>query len=79
MMLTDFITKTPEGADSPVLKDKKFQFIFNTLADKPETVAAFFIPRMLNNNKNDAHLVWPTNAKSMVRFMKVPFVKRNLI
>ncbi|MHB8127388.1 MAG: SDR family oxidoreductase [Mobilitalea sp.] len=79
MMLTDFITKTPEGADSPVLKDKKFQFIFNTLADKPETVAAFFIPRMLNNNKNDAHIVWLTNAKSMVRFMKVPFVKRNLI
>jgi short-subunit dehydrogenase len=79
MMLTDFITKTPEGNESPVLKDKSFQFIFNTLADKPETVASFFIPRMIKNVKNDAHLVWLTNAKSMIRFMKVPFAKRKLI
>jgi short-subunit dehydrogenase len=79
MMLTDFITKSPDGMDSPVLKDKSFQFIFNTLADKPETVAAFFIPRMLTNTKNDAHLVWLTNAKSMVRFMTAPIVKRKLI
>jgi short-subunit dehydrogenase len=79
MMLTDFITKTPEGTESPVIKDKSFQFIFNTLADRPETVAAFLVPRMLKNNKNDGHLVWLTNAKSMVRFMKVPFAKRKLI
>jgi short-subunit dehydrogenase len=79
MMLTDFITKTPEGTESPVIKDKSFQFIFNTLADKPEPVAAFFVPRMIKNVKNDAHLVWLTNTKSMIRFMKVPFVKRKLI
>lgn len=62
MMLTDFITKTPDGDESPVLKDKSFKFIFNTLADKPETVAAFFVPRMLKNTRNNAHLVWLTNA-----------------
>ncbi|MDD3173976.1 MAG: SDR family NAD(P)-dependent oxidoreductase [Herbinix sp.] len=79
MMLTDFITKTPEGYESPVIKNKSFQFVFNTLADRPETVAAFFVPNMLKNKKNDAHLVWLTNAKSIARFMKSPFVKRKLI
>ena len=79
MMLTDFITKTPTGEVSPVIKDKSFRFIFNTLADKPETVALFFVPRILKNTKNDAHLVWLTNAKILCRFLTIPFVKRNLI
>jgi short-subunit dehydrogenase len=79
MMLTEFITKGPDGLESPVIKDKSFQFIFNTLADKPETVAAFFVPGMLKNKKNNAHLVWLTNAKSAIRFVKNPMVKRKLI
>ena len=79
MMPTDFITKTPDGTESPVIKDKNFQFVFNTLADRPETVAAFFVPGMLKNTKNNAHLVWLTNTKSTIRFMKVPFSKRKLI
>ena len=79
MMLTDFITKTPDGSDSPVLEDKSFQFIFNTLADRPETVAAFFVPGMLKNTKNNAHLVWLTNVKSTLRFVTAPFAKRKLI
>ncbi len=79
MMLTDFITKTPAGTDSPVSRDKSFQFIFNTLGDRPETVAAFFIPRILSNTRNDAHLVWLTNLKSMGRFITAPFTKRKLI
>ncbi len=79
MMLTDFIIKTPEGETSPVIQDKNFKFIFNTLGDRPETVASFFVPRILNNIKNDAHIVWLTNMKSMTRFISAPFVKRNLI
>lgn len=79
MMLTDFITKTPEGYESPVIKNKNFQFVFNTLADRPETVAAFFVPNMLRNTRNNAHLVWLTNVKSIARFMKSPFMKRKLI
>lgn len=79
MMLTDFITKTPEGGESPVIKDKSFRFIFNILADKPETVAKFFIPKMLANTKNDAHIVWLTKAKTIWRFVTLPFNKRQLI
>jgi short-subunit dehydrogenase len=79
MMLTDFITKTPEGEVSPVLKDQKFQFVFNTLADKPDTVAMFLVEGMLKNTKNDAHVVWLTKSKAMKRFMLAPIKKRKLI
>ncbi|MDV4151827.1 SDR family oxidoreductase [Clostridium sp. AL.422] len=79
MMLTDFITKSPTGEVSSVTEDDKFKKIFNTLADNPETVAEFFVPRILSNTKQDAHLVWLTNMKSAKRFMISPFNKRKLL
>lgn len=79
MMLTDFITKTPDGEKSPVIEDPRFQKIFNILADKPETVAAFFVPRMLENKKKNAHIVWLTHIKSLLRFTTAAFKKRKLI
>jgi len=69
MMLTDFITKNPDGDPSEVLADEKFKKLFNILADKPETVAAFFIPRMLSNTKNGAQIAWLTNTKAAWRFL----------
>lgn len=41
MMLTDFITKTPDGEQSEIIADEKFRKIFNILADKPDTIAKF--------------------------------------
>jgi len=79
MMLTDFMTKTPDGEKSPVVEDKRFKKIFNILADRPETVAAFFVPRILKNTKNNAHIVWLTTTKSMLRFSTAGFKKRKLI
>jgi short-subunit dehydrogenase len=79
MMLTDFITKTPDGEKSPVLDDQRFQKVFNILADKPETVAAFFIPRILSNTRNNAQIVWLNNIKAMLRFSTASFKKRKLI
>ena len=79
MMLTDFITKSPTGETSSVTQDNEFKKVFNTLADKPETVAEFLVPSMLSNTKQDAHLVWLTNAKSAKRFMMSPFNKRKLL
>ncbi len=79
MMLTDFITKAPEGDESPVIHDEQFRKVFNILADTPETVAAFFVPRMMANTRNDAHLVYLTGAKAMARFMTAPLKKRRLI
>jgi NAD(P)-dependent dehydrogenase (short-subunit alcohol dehydrogenase family) len=79
MMLTEFITKSPTGEVSSVTQDNKFRKVFNTLGDRPETVAKFFIPRILSNTKQDAHLVWLTNRKSAQRFMMAPFNKRELL
>lgn len=79
MMLTEFITKSPIGEPSTVIEDNQFKKVFNILADKPETVAKFFIPKMLNNTKQDAHIEWLTTAKSARRFMMAPFKKRKLL
>ncbi len=79
MMLTDFITKTPDGAVAAIQSDPHFKKIFNILADKPETVAAFFVPRMLKNTKNDRQIAWLTGGKAAWRFMSAPFHKRTLI
>jgi len=79
MMLTDFITKTPDGEAAAIEYDENFRKLFNILADRPETVATFFVPRMLANTQNDAQIMWLTNAKAAVRFMISPFNKRKLV
>jgi len=79
MMLTDFITRSPDGEKSPVLENKNFKFIFNALGDRPETIASFFIPRILANTKNNALIAWLTNAKTMWRFIISPLNKNRLI
>ncbi len=79
MMLTDFITKDPDGLESAVIADERFKRIFNILADTPETVAKFFIPKILQNTKNDKHIVWLTNAKAAMRFMGAPSRKNRLL
>jgi len=79
MMLTEFITKSPTGEISSVTKDDQFKKVFNILADKPETVAKFFVPRILSNTKQDTHIEWLTNMKSAKRFMMAPFKKRELL
>lgn len=79
MMLTDFITKTPDGEQSKVVTDKSFKKIFNILADKPETVAKFFIPAMLKNTKNDVRIAWLTDLKSAWRFITAGSRKDRLI
>lgn len=79
MMLTDFITKTPDGEKPAIESDKSFIKIFNILADKPETVAKFFIPKMLSNTKNNAQIAWLTNSKSIWRFISSPITKRKII
>ena len=79
MMLTDFITKTPDGEPSDVIRDNKFKRVFNTLADRPETVARFFIPRILENSKNNAQIVWLTPWKAARRFMSMGMRREKLL
>jgi len=79
MMLTDFITKNPDGGASEVVTEDSFKKIFNILADRPETVAAFFVPKMLSNSKNGKQIAWLTKSKTTLRFMRAPFFKRKLL
>lgn len=79
MMLTEFITKMPDGGPSEVISNKKFKKLFNILADKPGTVAKYFIPRILRNTKNDVQIAWLTNRKAAWRFMTAGFHKDRLI
>jgi short-subunit dehydrogenase len=79
MMLTDFILKTPDGKTAAIEQDERFQRLFNILADKPETVAAFFVPRILANKQNNVQISWLTNRKAAFRFLAAPFTKRKLL
>ena len=79
MMLTDFITKDPDGQGSDVIKDEKFKRIFNLLADRPETVAAFFIPKVLGNTRNNARITWLTSWKAAWRFMTAGMRREKLL
>ena len=79
MMLTDFITKTPDGSVAAIETDAQFQKIFNILADRPETVAKFFVPRMLKNTKNDRQIAWLTGGKTAWRFLTAPLRKGRLV
>lgn len=76
MMATDFILepmrRNPEAARSRLR-------IINIIADKPETVARFLVPRMLANKKQGAHIQWLTKAKAMWRFMTAGIVKREIV
>lgn len=79
MMLTDFITSPPDGRPAEVFTNPRFRRLFNILADRPETVAGFFIPRMLNNTKNDRRIAWLTNRKVAWRFATASLRKETLV
>jgi len=79
MMLTDFITKTPDGSAAAIETDERFRKIFNILADKPETVATFFVPRILRNTKNDKQIAWLTSGRAAWRFATAPLRKGRLV
>jgi NAD(P)-dependent dehydrogenase (short-subunit alcohol dehydrogenase family) len=53
--------------------------VFNILADKPETVAAFLVPRILAAKRNGALIAWLTGSKIMWRFMTAGIARRKVI
>ncbi|KAF0091702.1 MAG: short-chain dehydrogenase [Fusobacteria bacterium] len=79
MMLTDFITKGPDGKEAETMDNISFKKIFNILGDKPDKVAKYIVPRILANKKNDARISWLTTSKIIGRFLSAPFKKRKLL
>lgn len=79
MMLTDFLTQKIDDEEQSVTQNPSFIKVLNILGDLPTTVADFLVPRMLNNHKNNAHIVWLTHRKIFWRFMTAAWRKNRLI
>jgi len=77
IMITDFTMKQIDRADRESWERTKK--VFNILADKPQTVAAFLVPRILAARRNDTHIAWLTGRKIMARFMFAGILRRSVI
>lgn len=76
MVVTDLLTRQYD--DRPAEECESAKRIFNILADEPETVTPWLADQILQNEKHGARIRWLTGIKVMSRFLKAPFVKRNL-
>jgi len=77
IMVTDFTMKQIDRGNAEAWERTKK--VFNILADTPETVAAFLVPRILAVKKSGTLIAWLTNAKIMFRFMTAGFTRRRVI
>jgi NAD(P)-dependent dehydrogenase (short-subunit alcohol dehydrogenase family) len=77
IMITDFVMQSLAG-QSPGRRAQTAR-IFNILADRPETVAAWLVPRMLAARRGGTRLAWLTGAKIMGRFMFAGIMRRRLV
>jgi NAD(P)-dependent dehydrogenase (short-subunit alcohol dehydrogenase family) len=77
IMITDFTMNEARRGDPAAWERTKK--VYNILADKPETVAAFLAPRILAARKSGAHIAWLGNGKIMARFLTAGIMKRKVI
>lgn len=77
IMVTDFTLSKLDKRDAAAWK--RTRAVFNILADTPETVAAFLVPRILAARKNGTHIAWLTTAKIMFRFMTAGIARRSVM
>jgi NAD(P)-dependent dehydrogenase (short-subunit alcohol dehydrogenase family) len=77
IMITDFTMKQLDRTDHEAWE--RARKVFNVLADKPETVARFLVPRILAARKNGAHIAWLTGRKIMARFMLAGITRRQVM
>ena len=71
-LLLDSVKKAPEEHQRSIK-------IFNMLADRVETVTPFLARKILENRKNDIHIVWLTTFRLMIRFLLSVLRKRTVI
>ena len=76
IMITDFLTNSL-GDKEEIELPEKTKKVYNILGDYPDVVADFLVKSMIENTKNNAHIVWLTNRKAAWRFMTSVFRKRN--
>ena len=76
IMITNFLT-TANGGKTKMELDDKIKKVYNILGDYPETISAYFVPRMLKNKKNNYQMTWLTTRKAFGKFLTAGFKKRN--
>lgn len=76
IMITDFI-KSANGGATKIELPEKTKKVYNILGDYPQTIAEYVVPKMIKNTKNNARIIWLTNARAFGRFMTAGFNKRN--
>lgn len=76
IMITGFITSA-NGGKTKVELPEKTKKVYNILGDYPETIAAFAVPKMIKNTKNNAKITWLTGGRAFSRFLTAGFKKRN--
>ena len=76
IMITDFITHA-NGDRTTIELPEKTKKVYNILGDYPQTIVDYVVPRMINNKKNDAAVVWLTGLRALSRFLTSPFNKRD--
>jgi len=65
IMITDFTMKQIDQNDCE--NWSRIRKVFNILADRPETVAAFLVPRIISSRRSGIRIAWLTSAKIMKR------------
>ena len=60
MMVTDFLTEPMKDDPERMARSRR---IFNIIADRPETVARYLVPRILSNRKNGVLISWGGTGK----------------
>ena len=77
IMVTDFTLKNLDRSD-PV-RWERTKRVFDILADRPETVAAYLAPRILAARRNGALIAWLTGPKIMFRFLFAGILRRKVM
>jgi NAD(P)-dependent dehydrogenase (short-subunit alcohol dehydrogenase family) len=75
MVITDFITEQYEGREEELERVKP---IFNTIADRVETVTPWLVDRVLANTRSGNTINWLTGPKLFARFAFGWMRKRDL-
>ena len=77
IMVTDFTLKQLDRRDPAGWERTKR--VFNILADRPETVAAFLAPRILAARRTGALIAWLTGPKIGFRFLFAGLLRRRVM
>jgi NAD(P)-dependent dehydrogenase (short-subunit alcohol dehydrogenase family) len=77
IMVTDFTLRQIDRRNPAAWERTKR--VFNILADRPETVAAYLAPRILAARQTGALIRWLTGPKIMFRFLFAGVLRRKVV